>query len=250
MKNMEDLRRWLSKPERDYDEGVRLLERYGGNAHLVHSYRQRAPRWAMEELVADLDGLWRTYGPGEQAGGSEVQTLGAMGRTHKSASDVAEARVAEARQEAGGLWVRIGRLTTALYEAGEGNQPETVEKRRRLLEERAPLIARHAELWERIEEYERTGTFAEEGEQEKEAADQTGTLKDIGDLALARRIHSARTSCTRYENLLRYQSTKAMKEANEMPPCPRRSELERLLREKRTELAMLTEELKGRNGNR
>lgn len=240
MRNMEDLRRWLSNPERDYDEGVRLLERYGGNAHLVHSYRQRAPRWAMEELVADIRGLAKDAMSREEA----VVTTG------EAVKDGAESRGAAARQEAGGLWVRIGRLTTALYETGEGNQPETVEKRRLLLEERAPLIARHAELWERIEEYERTGVMAEEGEQEKEAADQTGTLKDIGDLALAKRIHSARTSCTRYENLLRYQSTKAMSQANEMPPCPRRTELEGLLREKRTELAMLTEELKGRNGNR
>ena len=240
MKNMEDLRRWLSNPERDYDEGVRLLERYGGNAHLVHSYRQRAPRWAMEELVADIRGLAKAAMSREEA----------VVITGEAVKDGAESRVAAARKEAGELWVKIGRLTTALYEAGEGNQPETVEKRRRLLEERAPLIARHAELWERIEEYERTGTFAEEGERGSDAGRLAEELKDVGDLALAKRIHSARTSCTRYENLLRYQSTKAMKEANEMPPCPRRSELERLLREKRTELAMLAEELKGRNGNR
>ena len=140
MKN--EIQQWLENPGRDYAEGVRLMEKYGKNNNLVRVFANRSPRFAMDDLTAELR---RVRGTDDVGGNKEV--------VHVMATPKIPDVVVTAKQMVHDTWVKLSRIHLKMYDVGEGNGEEDVKARRRLMDEREPLIERYNSIYEAKEAY-------------------------------------------------------------------------------------------------
>ena len=243
-----EVNEWIENPKRDYHEGVRLLERHSSNSRLVHVFANRSPRFAMNDLVAELR---RLHVPDTDIPSPSVVPAVAPKPTVPPVVDTAKKMVHDA-------WVKLSKIHRQMYDTGEGNGEKEVAERKRLMNEREPLIERYNSIYEAKEGYF-AGVLTLNQLQEvvdgksleqvlhPEPAKVDIELNNLSDLKLAMKAKAAKAAITRCKNQLLYQQDTAAKEENPMPQCPRRKEIEERLKERETELAKLEEELMKRN---
>lgn len=273
------IKSWIESPNRNYDEGVALFIKFGGNRFQARYFENTQARFAEKKLLYELGKL-------AKQGRGDVETPAQMpdGQPQEPACQPQEPgdqplqqviqpqRVDETKPKADipepaaiakcivhDTWVEISRITEELYNVGTGNDKASKDQRKALLEERLPLIERYNQMYEAKEAFF-AGEMTEEqllviienktnGEkqEEKEPVDYT----KMSDLELTKKIHSVKQAINRASNQLLYQKDSKGKVENPLPDCPRRKELEERLEVKRTELDGLVAEYESRgiNGN-
>lgn len=266
------IKSWIEDPNRNYDEGVALFVKFGGNRFQARYFENTQARFAINKLAYELGKL-------AKQGKGDVETPIQMPDNHpheteghplepenpiqdsdgtSSKVDIPEA-AAIAKRIIHETWVEISRITEELYNVGTGNDEASMAQRKALLEERLPLIERYNQMYEAKEAFF-AGEMTEEqllviienkpnGEkrEEKEPVEYT----KMSDLELTKKIHSVKQAINRASNQLLYQKDSKGKVENPLPDCPRRKELEERLKVKRTELDGLVAEYESRgiNGN-
>lgn len=242
------IEQWISDPGREYAVGVDLLEGVCNNASLIRFFRNRSPRFAMGDLIAELQHWKKNVKVAEPA--TDTVAASVIQTATPSVVDEAKRIVHES-------WVRLSRIHRNMFDTGEGNGKMALAMRRRMMMEREPLIERYNSCYEAKEAFF-AGTISEdqlrqvvEGKTFEEVKHPKQTKEDkplqsMSDLQVAKKIKAAKAAINRCKNKLMYQQETAAKKENPMPDCPKRKDLEKKLADKRAELETLEAELKRR----
>lgn len=144
-------------------------------------------------------------------------------------------------------WVELSRIKEELFKLGTENTPDIIARRKALLDEQAPLVARYNEVYEAKEAFF-NGELDEQQllavinqEQPKEDNKQPTDYSQLSDLELTKRIKAVKQVINRSNNQLLYQQNTVAKTENPMPDCPRRHDIEQRILVSKAELDNLTD---------
>ena len=240
-----ELRQWLENPEKDYNDGVALLAKYAGK-HIAEPFVGRSARFRMGKLIVAIE---------KAAKRIEVKENRAAVAVVKQDLNT-EKLVDEAKSFIASLHTDIAKLTNEIFEVGENNDDESMNKRKELLEVRKPLIEKYNTLYELKEEYYLKKSLTKDeinvisniidGLKGIPAQEQVSDILNIGTLALARAVKACKQFIVRLSNQLKYQRNTSAEVPNPMPDCPKREQLLLQLDAKKKEYAILSAELNKR----
>ncbi|MBQ6155797.1 MAG: hypothetical protein IJK22_04265 [Bacteroidales bacterium] len=177
-----------------------------------------------------------------------------------------------AKKEVSTLYALIDKRHRELYDLGTSNADDVVRKRKKILDGRKPAIVRSnrlyqlKEAWFKLEDgparervtsdirellaapWKEQPTMVEASAspqmQSNQLRDAVGSMTD---LELSKRRSALRSSITKAQNMLQYQSIRKAETPTPMPPGPKRDEYERKLAALKTELTAVCDELDKRN---
>lgn len=245
-----EIEQWLNGG-RDYDEGVALFIKYGGNRSQARVFQNTVARFAIKSLTYELTKLAKKTTSAPVAGKKEAKPT--TPKVQKPKDDIPEV-VGKVKNEIHNIWVKLSRQHLDLFETGEENTPDLMAERVKIMAERTPLMERYNQLYEAKESYFAGGMSLQELEdifecKPKEASKGKKTVSHCGlmtDVQLTKRSHAVQTNITRVQNQLDYQQDKKGKAKNPMPECPKRTKLEAKLAALREEQAAIDAEIKKR----
>lgn len=241
---MDEIRQWLDGG-RNYAEGVALLAKLHPNKFFVSHFLNGTPKRHADKLEYELRKFL------SQA--SKQTPKKAVITKQSPAIPPIILRAKDAVYE---LFTKISVMHRNLYELGESNTEDVVSARKKILDERAPLIRRYEQTYLLKEKYFDTGTVPAELvsllDGEVQQVEETGppsprsAFAELSDIELVRKEHALKVAIGKQKNRLQYQSLKKMDEANPMPPGPLREKVERKLAELRAEYAEVSKLLEER----
>lgn len=265
---MEEIQQWLENPSRDYGDGVSLFIRYGKNKALVRYFQTGTARFRMSKLIYEMGKILRSspVRAGLQVGSSmrepSVKKVEVRSGTRKV--EIPDFILA-AKKEISTLYSLIDRRHLELYDLGTSNADDVVRKRKRILDSRKPVIETADTLYRLKEEW-----FAlDDGPARKRVEDlirgilsapadehpslpvreDDGGIPDVrklSDIQLSQRRNQLRSSITKTQNMLRYQSIRKAESPSPMPDGPKRDEYEKRLRMRKAEFKAVCDELERR----
>ena len=239
------IKHWIEDPNRNYDEGVALFVRLGGNRSLARYFENTQARFASKKLFYELGKLAKIR--------KKPVVLSTTEKKETAIPDVAK----KAKKMVHDSWVILSKLHRQMFDTGEGNSEKELAARRKLMEERDPWIERYNSVYEAKELYF-AGKLTESQLQEvvdgktieqvlhPEPPKEETALSELSDLQIAKKAKAAKAAINRCKNQLLYQQDTAAKKENPLPDCPKRTAIEQRLAEKKAELATLEAELKRR----
>ena len=277
------IKQWVEDPKRSYSVGVALLEKHCTNRCLVRYFQNTTERFGMKKLIYELGKLALKVKEPEPVEPPQTPTVvdtpptGEGGTTQKVDTPPTDENqppmdndkplipevAAIAKSIAHDTWVELTRIKEELFNLGTENTPDIIARRKALLDEQAPLVARYNEVYEAKEAFF-NGELDEQQllavinqEQPKEDNKQQATnneLSKMSDLDLAKAIKAAKAAITRCNNQLRFQQDIATKGGkplpeNPMPDCPKKEEIVKKLADKTQGLVTLTAELESRGNS-
>lgn len=275
---MNGLQQWLDNPARDYAEGVALFAQYSKNKALVRYFQTGTARFRMGKLVYELGKVAKTVADEKANKWANTQPSA----PHHAASTPSEPAhfkgqiknlvipdfILAAKKEVATLYALIDKQHRELYDLGTSNSDDVVRKRKKILDGRKPAIERADRLYQLKEEW-----FAlEDGAARNRVASEIKemlaaplneqptmtapvdprrdkSVRGMTDLQLAQRRTQLRSSITKTQNMLQYQSIRKAATPSPMPEGPKRDEYERKLKELKAEFKAVTEELARRAAN-
>ena len=156
---MDDIIQWLTNGK-DYAEGVAVLGRYTKNRALIRHFLCTTPKFAAAKLEYELRKFLKAKSvsiakPTVTTTAKQVITAPEpqTANRKKTIPDI----ITQAKNELYELFTAISIAHRKLYELGEGNSEDVVARRRRILEDRLPLIRRYEKLYPLKEKYFDTG---------------------------------------------------------------------------------------------
>lgn len=277
------IKQWVEDPKRSYSVGVALLEKHCTNRCLVRYFQNTTERFGMKKLTYELGKLALKVKEPEPVEPPQTPTvvdtppMGEGGTTQTVDTPPTDENqppmdnnkppipevAAIAKSIVHDTWVEISRIKEELFNLGTENTPDIIARRKALLDEQAPLVARYNEVYEAKEAFF-NGELDEQQllavinqEQPKENNKQQAAnneLSKMSDLDLAKAIKAAKAAITRCNNQLRFQQDVATKGGkplpeNPMPDCPKKEEIVKKLADKTQELVTLTAELESRGNS-
>ncbi len=256
---MDDIKAWLQNQERDYLQGVTLLEKHHKNKMLVRHFRGSNSTFNAKKLeyeLKKLSGIPLTV-LFTQAGSNSQQIEATPEKTIRQEKEIPEA-IKKAKGELYRLFTDISIAHRMLYELGESNSEDIVKQRKELLEKRLPLIQRYEQLYLLKEQYFATGTLPdalpllleEQAKSIPEAEESSGNSSSCGlhllsGVELMKKKQATVVAINKIQNRLQYQSLTKAEQPNPMPPSPQREKLEAklaTLKEELTKILQLIEE--------
>lgn len=272
------LQKWLDTPDRDYAEGVALFAQYSKNKALVRYFQTGTARFRMGKLVYEMGKLAKTAVTTEMADKWANKQPFAASQTPQTTyvTDNREGPIKAAipdfilaaKKEVSYLYAFIDKLHRKLYDLGTSNADDVVRHRKKILDERKPVIERADRLYQLKEEWfamedgparERVANDIREmlaaplGEQpaivETARAPSLPVVSKMSDLDLSKRRSALRSSISKTQNMLQYQTIRKGDSPAPMPPGPKRDEYEQKLKALKTEFKAVTEELARRAAN-
>lgn len=238
-----EIEQWLNGG-RDYDEGVALFIKYGGNRSQARVFQNTVARFAIKSLTYELTKLAKKTTSAPVAGKKEAKPT--TPKVQKPKDDIPEV-VGKVKDEIHNIWVKLSRQHLDLFETGEENTPELMAERVKIMAERTPLMERYNQLYEAKEAFF-NGELDEQQllalinqEQSKENNKQPTDYSQLSDLELTKRIKAVKQVINRLSNQLLYQQNTVAKTENPMPDCPRRRDIEQRISVKKAELETLTD---------
>lgn len=257
-KDMDDIIQWLTSGK-DYAEGVAVLGRHTKNRALIRHFLCTTPKFAAAKLEYELRKFLKTKPvsitqPTVTTTAKQVITTPEpqTANRKKPIPDI----IAQAKNELYELFTAISIAHRKLYEFGEGNSEDVVAERRRILQDRLPLIRRYEKLYLLKEQYFDTGKVPAElvrmirekitEEPEPVAKDSRTELEKLSDLELAKKQHSLKVNINRTRNRLEYQADRKLDEPDPMPDSPLRTKLEAKLSDLRNQYATITKIIESR----
>ena len=246
-----EIEQWLNGG-RDYDEGVALFIKYGGNRSQARVFQNTVARFAIKSLTYELTKLAKktTSAPVAEKKVAKPTTK----KAQKPKDDIPEV-VGKVKNEIHNIWVKLSRQHLDLFETGEENTPELMAERVKIMAERTPLMERYNQLYEAKESYFAGDMTLQELEDifeckpKEESKADVPQAKEMSDLEITKRLHALKTNITRSQNRLDYQQEKKGKEKKPMPDCPKRKKIEAKLNEMKAEYDTLQAEAKKRGLN-
>ena len=256
--DMDEILQWLTNGK-DYQTGITLLERHQRNRMLVQHFRHSTPKFAAAKLEYELRKLLK----GKSVAANQTRpTAPPWTLTNVSKPKAAKSEtpipsiIVQAKDELYGLFTAISTAHRKLYELGEGNSEDVVAQRRRILEDRLPLIRRYEKLYPLKERYFDTGKVPDElvrmvrekvvEEPAPVPTDGRAELEKLTDMELLKKEHSIKVNINTTRNRLEYQANRKLDTPNPMPESPLRSKLEAKLADLRTQYANVTEIIESR----
>lgn len=268
------IKQWVEDPKRSYSVGVALLEKHCTNRCLVRYFQNTTERFGMRKLTYELKKLALKVNEPEPIEPPQAPTVvdtpptGEGGTTQivdnpptddggtTQTMDTPPAEpskppipevAAIAKQIVHDTWVELSRIKEELFNLGTENTPGIISKRKALLDEQAPLVARYNEVYEAKEAFF-NGELDEQQllavinqEQPKEDNKQPTDYSQLSDLELTKRIKAVKQVINRSNNQLLYQQNTVAKTENPMPDCPRRHDIEQRILVSKAELETLTD---------
>lgn len=272
------LQKWLDTPDRDYAEGVALFACLSPNKMLVRYFQTGTARFRMGKLVYEMGKLaktvvttvradkWADEQPSvaRQTPQTSCITGDKKGRMKVSVPDF----ILAAKKEISSLYSLIDKRHRDLYDLGTSNADDLVRKRKRILDDRKPAIERADRLYRLKEEWFALDDSPGRERVAKEIREmlaaplgaqpsivETGRTPSIpvvskmSDLDLSKRRSALRSSISKTQNMLQYQTIRKGDSPAPMPPGPKRDEYEQKLKALKTEFKAVTDELARRAAN-
>lgn len=268
------IKQWVEDPKRSYSVGVALLDKHCANRCLVRYFQNTVERFGMRKLTYELKKLALKVNEPEPIEPSQTPTVmdtppADEGETTQMVdtpptdegsttqmvdtppSDNEKPPIPEVAAIAKGIvhdtWVELSRIKEEIFNLGTENTPDIIARRKALLEEQAPLVARYNEVYEAKEAF-----FAGEKTEEELLAvinqehpkgdnKQPTDYSQLSDLKLTKRIKAVKQVINRSNNQLLYQQNTVAKTENPMPDCPRRRDIEQRILVSKAELETLTD---------
>ena len=250
---MDDIIQWLTGGK-DYAQGVAIFGRYAKNAALVRHFQCTTAKFAAAKLEYELRKLLKGRAITSQPVRGTAQTVITTPKP-KQPTAVPDT-IAQAKNELYELFTAISTAHRNLYELGEGNSEDVVAQRRRILEDRLPLIRRYEKLYPLKERYFDTGKVPDElvrmvrEKVEEQPApvpmDARTELEKLTDMELMKKEHSIKVNINKTRNRLEYQANRKLDTPNPMPESPLRSKLEAKLADLRSQYTIITEIIESR----
>lgn len=271
---MNEIQSWINDPNRDYATGVALFAKYSKNRVLVRYFRTGTARFRMSKLVYELGKVAKMTIPEKRSVGandySPLQPRTSQQPRVAGSSSPLPSYILAAKKEVSSLYALIDKRHRELYDLGTSNADDVVKKRKRILDGRKPAIERSdrlyrlKEAWFKLEDgpaRERVASDIREllaapwKEQPTIAAPvetRHGTslqlnVSRLTDLELSKRRSALRSSITKAQNMLQFQSIRKAETPTPMPPGSKRDEYEQKLAALKTELTAVCDELDKRN---
>ena len=254
------IKSWIEDSNRNYDEGVALFVKFGGNRFQARYFENTQARFAIKKLAYELGKL-------AKQGKGDVETPIQMPENHPHETEGHPLEPENPTQDSDGTstkedipeaatiakriihetWVELSRIKDELFNLGTENTPDIIARRKALLDEQAPLVARYNEVYEAKEAFF-NGELDEQQllavinqEQPKEENKQPTDYSQLSDLELTKRIKAVKQVINRSSNQLLNQQNTVAKTENPMPDCPRRRDIEQRILVSKAELATLTD---------
>ena len=255
---MDDILQWLTNGK-DYKTGVAVLDRHIRNKALIRHFQFSTPKCAAAKLEYELRKLLKGVAiaqakPSQAAPAKPFITVSKR-QAAKRQTPIPTV-IVQAKDELYELFTAISTAHRKLYELGEGNSEDVVAQRRRILEDRLPLIRRYEKLYPLKEKYFDTGEVPAElvrmirekitEEPEPVAKDSRTELEKLSDLELAKKQHSLKVNINRTRNRLEYQTDRKLDEPDPMPDSPLRTKLETKLADLRNQYTTVTKIIESR----
>lgn len=277
---MNELQQWIDNPDHDYAEGVALFAQYSKNKALVRYFQTGTARFRMGKLVYEMGKLAKTAVTTVRADkwannqpSAAIQTLQTFyitgNRKGQIKADIPDFILA-AKKEVSSLYALIDKWHRELYDLGTSNADDVVRKRKKILDERKPVIERADRLYQLKEEWFALeegpgrkkiegdimellaeskvgcGGFAFVFDSQKQEIRQTELDAGMSDIQLAKNRASLRSSITKTQNMLQYQSIRKASSPTPMPPGPKRDEYEKKLATLKALLKSVCDEMERR----
>lgn len=276
MTDKNELQSWLDNPDRDYAEGVALFAQHCKNKSLVRYFQTGTARFRMGKLVYEMGKLaktavttvradkWADEHPSAaiQTPQTSYITGNRKGRMKVNVPDF----ILAAKKELAALYALIDKEHRELYDFGTSNADDVVRKRKKILDERKPVIERADRLYQLKEEWfaledspslERVAKEIREmlaaplGAQpaivETGCAPSLPVVSKMSDLDLSKRRSALRSSITKTQNMLHYQTIRKGESPAPMPPGPKRDEYQKKLKTLQKEYNAVVAELERRS---
>lgn len=255
---MDDILQWLTGCK-DYKTGVAILDRHIRNKALIRHFQFSTPKCAAAKLEYELRKLLKGVAiartkPTQVA---PVKPFINVSKPKAKKSDKPIPTVIiQAKNELYDLFTAISTAHRKLYELGEGNSEDVVARRRRILEDRLPLIRRYEKLYPLKEKYFDTDEVSAElvrmirekvvEEPAPVPMDARAELEKLSDMELVKKEHSIKVNINTTRNRLEYQANRKLDTPNPMPESPLRSKLEAKLADLRSQYTIITEIIESR----
>ena len=279
---MNDLQQWIDDPDRDYAEGVALFAQYSKNKALVRYFQTGTARFRMGKLVYEIGKVAKTVSDerANQRANTQLSTPHQAPSTPNAPAhfkgqiknQVIPDFILAAKKEISTLYALIDKRHRELYDLGTSNADDVVRKRKRILDDRKPAIQRADRLYRLKEEWfalddgtareqvtndiremlaaplEEQPTICAPVETRHATSLQTN-VSGLTDLQLSKRRTQLRSSITKTQNMLQYQSIRKAASPTPMPKGPKRDEYEQKLKALKAEFKAVTDELARRAAN-
>ena len=277
---MNELQNWLNNPDRDYAAGVALFAQHCKNKALVRYFQTGTARFRMAKLVYEMGKLAKTvYLAGSPTATNAFSVIGSAQHSRLASKITANTSqvcrraskvsipdfILAAKKEISTLYSVIDKKHRELYDLGTSNADDVVRKRKRILDDRKPAIERADRLYQLKEEWfaledspgrERVAKEIQkmlaaplEIENSELKVENRESVKEMTDMQLSKRRTQLRSSISKTQNMLQYQSIRKAAAPTPMPPGPKRDEYERKLKKLKAELTMVTDEIYRRTKN-
>ncbi len=265
---MNEIQSWINDPNRDYAAGVAIFARYGKNKALVRYFQTGTARFRMGKLVYEVGKLAKTamvVKPNSQPSEPQPSTTGSSATARTQLPPY----ILSAKKEVATLYALIDKRHRELYDLGNSNADNVVRQRKKILDGRKPAIERADRLyrlkedWFALEDgpvrervaseiremlvapWEEQPTMAAPVETRSVASLQSEVSR-MTDLQLSKRRTQLRSSITKAQDMLQYQTIRKGDSPTPMPPGPKRDEYERKLAVLKAELTAVCDELERR----
>ena len=253
--DMDEILQWLTNGK-DYNTGVSILERHHKNRTFVQHFRHTTAKFAAAKLEYELRKLLKGRPKTPQQPAPPKPFINVYKRQEKKPADKLPDIILQANDELYELFTAISIAHRKLYELGEGNSEYVVAQRRRILEDRLPLIRRHDKLYPLKKLYDDTGIVSAElvrmirekvvEEPAPVPMDARAELEKLSDMELVKKEHSLKVNINTTRNRLEYQANRKLDTPNPMPESPLRSKLEAKLADLRSQYTIITEIIESR----
>lgn len=268
------IKQWVEDPKRSYSVGVALLDKHCTNRCLVRYFQNTVERFGMRKLTYELKKLALKVNEPEPIEPPQTPTVvdtpptdegGTTLTVDTTPADENQPPMANGEQPTDNnkppipevaaiaksivhdTWVELSRIKEELFNLGTENTPDIIARRKALLDEQTPLVARYNEVYEAKEAFF-AGELDEQQllavinqEQPKEDNKQPIDYSQLSDLELTKRIKAVKQVINRSNNQLLYQQNTVAKTENPMPDCPRRRDIEQRISVSKAELDNLTD---------
>lgn len=253
---MEDLNLWLSSKLPDYDTGVSLFMKYSKNKVLIKYFTAGSAKFRMDKLKYELSKLAKS-----NVSKSPRPIVAKVVKPVAPLNAIPDLILA-AKKEIASLYAMIDRQHSELYELGTSNSNKVVSLRKKILEERQCLIERADRLYVLKESYFALTTddarrqvledlkvvLSSPVVEAQTLSPQKGyNVQDMSDIQLSKRRNQLRSSITKAQNMLQYQTIKKLDSPSPMPEGPKRKDYERRLQELKNEYTQVCAEYSKRH---
>lgn len=282
---MNDLQQWLNDPDRDYAAGVALFAQHCKNKALVRYFQTGTARFRMAKLVYEMGKLAKTaYLAGSPTATNAFSVIGSAQHSRLASKITANTSqvcrraskvsipdfILAAKKEISTLYAIIDKRHRELYDLGTSNADDVVRKRKKILDDRKPAIERADRLYQLKEEWfaiedgpgrervakdiremlaappEKQPTMVAPVETYGRVSLQTA-VSGLSDLDLSKRRSALRSSITKTQNMLQYQTIRKGESPTPMPPGPKRDEYQKKLKTLQKEYNAVVAELERRS---